>query len=51
MGDIESLRTAMLVWQQLNGVVSLRISRPLFPWPPLADTVTDAVGRLLARPA
>jgi hypothetical protein len=43
-----SVQTAMLVWQQLHGLVSLRISRPLFPWPPLADTVTDAVDRLLA---
>jgi AcrR family transcriptional regulator len=47
-GDAASIQTAMLVWQQLHGVVSLRISRPLFPWPPLADTVTDAVDRLLA---
>jgi hypothetical protein len=38
----------MLVWQQLHGVVSLRISRPLFPWPPLAETFTDADDRLLA---
>jgi hypothetical protein len=34
-------------WQQLHGAVSLRISRPVLPWPPLADTVTDGVGRLL----
>ena len=43
-----AFRTAVLVWQQLHGAVNLRISRPLFPWPPLADTVTDAVDRLLA---
>ena len=47
-GDAAPIQTAMLVWQQLHGLVSLRISRPLFPWPPLADTVTDAVDRLLA---
>jgi AcrR family transcriptional regulator len=47
-GDAVSIQTAVLVWQLLHGVVSLRISRPLFPWPPLADTVTDAVNRLLA---
>jgi AcrR family transcriptional regulator len=46
-GDAASTRTAILIWQQLHGVVSLRITRPYFPWPPLADTVTDAVGRLL----
>jgi AcrR family transcriptional regulator len=47
-GESASRQTAMLIWQQLHGLVSLRISRPHFPWPPLADTVTDAVGRLLA---
>jgi hypothetical protein len=40
--------TAVLLWQQLHGIVSLRISRPGFPWPPLAETVTEAVDRLLA---
>ena len=34
--------------QQLHGIVSLRISRPRFPWPPLGETVTEAVDRLLA---
>lgn len=47
-GDTESTQTAKLIWQQLHGAVSLRITRPFFPWPPLADTVTDAVDRLLA---
>ena len=47
-GDSASMQTVILIWQQLHGLVSLRITRPLFPWPPLADTVTDAVGRLLA---
>ncbi len=46
-GDAASTRTAILIWQQLHGAVSLRISRPHFPWLPLADTVADAVGRLL----
>jgi hypothetical protein len=31
----------------MHGIVSLRISRPRFPWPPLEETVTTAVGRLL----
>jgi AcrR family transcriptional regulator len=39
--------TAQLIWEQLHGIVSLRISRPRFPWPPLAETVTEAVDRLL----
>jgi AcrR family transcriptional regulator len=46
--DSEAFRTAQLIWQQLHGLVSLRISRPRFPWPPLAETVTEAVDRLLA---
>jgi hypothetical protein len=44
--DPEAARTALLLWQQLHGTVSLRISRPRFPWPPLAETVTEAVTRL-----
>jgi len=44
--DPEATRTALLLWQQLHGTVSLRISRPRFPWPPLADTVTEVVSRL-----
>jgi len=46
--DPEVFLTGQLIWQQLHGIVSLRISRPLFPWPPLAETVTEAVDRLLA---
>jgi AcrR family transcriptional regulator len=46
--DPEAFRTAQLIWQQLHGIVSLRISRPRFPWPPLAETVNEAVDRLLA---
>jgi len=50
--DPEAFFTAQLVWQQLHGIVSLRISRPRFPWPPLESTVRTAVDRLLtaARP-
>jgi AcrR family transcriptional regulator len=47
-GDERVFFTAQLIWQQLHGIVSLRISRPRFPWPPLAETVTEAVDRLLA---
>jgi AcrR family transcriptional regulator len=47
-GDEQAFFTAQLIWQQLHGIVSLRISRPRFPWPPLAETVTEAVDRLLA---
>jgi AcrR family transcriptional regulator len=47
-GDEQAFFTAQLIWQQLHGIVSLRISRARFPWPPLAETVTEAVDRLLA---
>ena len=47
----EAFRTAQFIWQQLHGIVSLRISRPRFPWPPLAETVTEVVDRLLAGAA
>jgi AcrR family transcriptional regulator len=50
-GDPEAFGTAQLIWQQVHGIVSLRISRPGFPWPPLAETVTEAVDRLLAGAA
>jgi AcrR family transcriptional regulator len=46
--DERAFFTAQLIWQQLHGLVSLRISRPRFPWPPLDGTVTEAVDRLLA---
>ena len=46
-GNPEAFRTAQLIWQQLHGIVSLRISRPRFPWPPLEETVVTAVDRLL----
>jgi AcrR family transcriptional regulator len=46
-GDPEAFFTAQLIWAQLHGIVSLRISRPRFPWPPLELSVTTAVDRLL----
>ena len=47
-GAPEAFFTALLIWQQLHGIVSLRISRPRFPWPALEPTVITAVDRLLA---
>jgi hypothetical protein len=46
--DPRALFTSHLIWQQMHGIVSLRISRPRFPHPPLAETVTRAVDSLLA---
>jgi len=45
----EAFFTAQLIWQQLHGIVSLRISRSKFPWPLLEPTVRTAVGRLLGE--
>lgn len=45
--DPRAFFTSQLIWQQLHGLVSLRISRPRFPWPPLEPTVRTAVGGLL----
>jgi AcrR family transcriptional regulator len=46
-GDSTSVLNAVLIWQQMHGLVSLRISKPAFSWPPLAETATDAIDRLL----
>jgi AcrR family transcriptional regulator len=46
-GDSATMRIGLMIVQQLHGVVSLRISKPTVPWPPLAETVTDAVDWLL----
>ena len=46
--DQRAFFTAQLIWQQLHGIVSLRISRSKFPWPPLEPTVRAAIAGLLA---
>jgi AcrR family transcriptional regulator len=38
--DVEELGT--LIWAGLHGLVSLRINKPSFPWPPL-ETLLDAL--------
>jgi AcrR family transcriptional regulator len=45
--DPESARTARLLWHLLHGMVSLRIARPFLPWPPITETVGEAVTRLV----
>ena len=51
--DPECTRTAQLMWHLIHGLVSLRIARPFLPWPPLAETVDEAVSRVVepARPS
>ncbi|HEY3869940.1 MAG TPA: TetR/AcrR family transcriptional regulator [Actinocrinis sp.] len=38
---------SMLIWQLLHGTVSLRISRPVFPWPPLERTLDRGIDLVL----
>jgi AcrR family transcriptional regulator len=42
---------ASTLWASLHGLVSLRASRPAFPWPPLADMITSIAEQLLCTPA
>ncbi len=45
--DPQAFFIAQLIWQQMHGIVSLRISRSKFAWPPVEETVVTAVDRLL----
>ena len=45
-GDVEELGT--LVWAGLHGLVSLRINKPSFPWPPIEHLVDGLLRRVLA---
>jgi hypothetical protein len=40
----EAAEVAVCLWAFLHGVVSLRLSRPSFPWPPLDDLIDRAVA-------
>jgi AcrR family transcriptional regulator len=37
-------RAAVQLWVTLHGIVTLRDSRPTFPWPPLDEMVRSAIG-------
>jgi AcrR family transcriptional regulator len=45
-----AFRASTLLWQLLHGAINLRISRPIFPWPPLEETVSTAVELILRNP-
>jgi AcrR family transcriptional regulator len=47
----DPFRLAALVWAAEHGLVSLRMTRPRFPWPPIDEMVDEAVSRLLGLPA
>lgn len=42
-------RLGIEIWAAVHGVVTLRLDRPTFPWPPLDEMVTGIVRRLLQR--
>jgi AcrR family transcriptional regulator len=42
---------ASTLWAALHGLVTLRASRPAFPWPPLADMIDAIAGQTLHTPA
>lgn len=39
---------AVLLWASLHGLVSLRVSRPAFPWPPIDQLVDAGIDAVLA---
>jgi AcrR family transcriptional regulator len=41
-------QAVVLVWATLHGLVTLRASRPSFPWPPLGQLIDQAVDTILA---
>lgn len=43
--EVEELST--LVWAGLHGLVSLRINKPSFPWPPIEQLVDGHLRRML----
>jgi len=43
----EAFYLATLVWPAVHGLVSLRIDRPNFPWPPLDGMLDETLTRLL----
>jgi AcrR family transcriptional regulator len=45
--DGDSRIIAMSVWTSLHGIVSLRLSRPRFPWPPADQLIDLSVRRLV----
>jgi AcrR family transcriptional regulator len=45
-GELDELGT--LLWAGLHGLVSLRINKPSFPWPPIERLVDGHLRRMLA---
>ena len=45
--DSDPTQLGTLLWSAEHGLVSLRVSRPNFPWPPLDELVDEAVRRIV----
>jgi len=41
-------QAVILLWATLHGLVTLRVTRPSFPWPSLAELIDQAVDTILA---
>jgi AcrR family transcriptional regulator len=41
---------AATLWASLHGLVTLRATRPAFPWPPLADMIAGLAGQAVSAP-
>lgn len=39
---------AVLLWASLHGLVTLRASRPAFPWPPIGQLVNESIDAILS---
>jgi AcrR family transcriptional regulator len=46
--EIDVHTAALVLWESVHGLVSLRIAKPNFPWPPLADHVATHCGLVAA---
>ena len=46
----EAHTVTLCLWASLHGLVSLRLDRPSFPWPPI-DELVDHVTQRLTGPA
>jgi AcrR family transcriptional regulator len=41
-------QAVVLLWATLHGLITLRVSRPSFPWPPLDQLIDQALDTILA---
>ena len=44
---VAATATALRLWTMLHGLVSLRIHKPLLPWPPVDDEIDETIARLV----